>query len=105
MREVADQVVSLRSLDVQQRNAERAARSADDAYRLATRGYRSGITEYLQVLIDQTIELHQRQQVEEIRAKRFEAWALLMQALGGGLESTTEKTYQLSVTGGHKDAT
>jgi hypothetical protein len=43
--------------------------------------------------------------VEEIRAKRFEAWALLMQALGGGLESTTEKTYQLSVTGGHKDAT
>jgi NodT family efflux transporter outer membrane factor (OMF) lipoprotein len=105
MQQVADQVVSLRSLDVQQQNAERAAKSADNAYRLATRGYRSGITEYLQVLIDQTTALHQHQQVEEIRAKRFEAWALLMQALGGGLESTTEKTYQLSDTGEGKHAT
>lgn len=105
MQQVADQVVSLRSLDVQQQNAERASKSADEAYRLGLRGYRSGITEYLLVLIDQTTSLHQHQQVEEIRAKRFEAWALLMQALGGGLESTTEKAYQLSVTGSHKDAT
>jgi NodT family efflux transporter outer membrane factor (OMF) lipoprotein len=104
MQQVADQVVSLRSLDVQQQNAELAAKSADDAYRLATRGYRSGITEFLQVLIDQASELHQHQQVEEIRAKRFEAWALLMQALGGGMESTTEKSYQLSATGGDKHA-
>jgi NodT family efflux transporter outer membrane factor (OMF) lipoprotein len=102
MQQVADEVVSLRSLAVQQENAEAAAKSAEDAYRLATRGYRSGITEYLQVLIDQTTALHQHQQVEEIRAKRFEAWALLMQALGGGLESTPEKDYRVSTTeGGH----
>ncbi len=104
MQQVADQVVSLRSLDVQQQNAERAAQSADEAYRLAVRGYRSGITEYLLVLVDQTTSLRQQQQVEEIRAKRFEAWALLMQALGGGLESATEKTYQLSATGSYKHA-
>jgi NodT family efflux transporter outer membrane factor (OMF) lipoprotein len=102
MQQVADEVVSLRSLAVQQVNAEDAATSADDAYRLATRGYRSGITEYLQVLIDQTTALHQHQQVEEIRAKRFEAWAILMQALGGGLESTPAKDYRVSTTeGGH----
>jgi outer membrane protein TolC len=89
---------------VQQQNAERAAQSADEAYRLAVRGYRSGITEYLLVLVDQTTSLRQQQQVEEIRAKRFEAWALLMQALGGGLESATEKTYQLSATGSYKHA-
>jgi NodT family efflux transporter outer membrane factor (OMF) lipoprotein len=105
MQQVADQVVSLKSLQVQQRNAEHAASEADDAYRLATRGYRSGITEYLQVLVDQTTALHQHQQVETIRASRLEAWALLMQALGGGLGSTPQSAYPSAAGGADRHAT
>jgi NodT family efflux transporter outer membrane factor (OMF) lipoprotein len=104
MQQVADQVVSLRSLVVQQQNADRAASQANQAYRLAMRGYSQGITEYLEVLVDQTTALHQQQQVEMIRAKRFEAWALLMEALGGGLEATAEKAYPLPMTGVDKHA-
>jgi NodT family efflux transporter outer membrane factor (OMF) lipoprotein len=105
MQQVADQVVSLQSLQVQQRNAEHAASEADNAYRLATRGYRSGITEYLQVLVDQTTALHQHQQVETIRASRLEAWALLMQALGGGLKPTPKNAYSSSSGGTDQHAT
>jgi NodT family efflux transporter outer membrane factor (OMF) lipoprotein len=104
MQQVADQVVSLQSLAVQQQNAERAAAQANQAYRLAMRGYSRGITEYLEVLVDQTTALHQQQQVEAIRAKRFEAWALLMEALGGGLEATGEKAYPPSMAGVDKHA-
>jgi NodT family efflux transporter outer membrane factor (OMF) lipoprotein len=104
MQQVADQVVSLQSLQAQQQNAEHAAAEADDAYRLARRGYRSGITEYLQVLIDQTTALHQHQQLETVRASRLEAWALLMQALGGGLAPATEKTYSSSSGGAGRHA-
>jgi NodT family efflux transporter outer membrane factor (OMF) lipoprotein len=104
MQQVADQVVSLQSLAVQQQNAERAAAQANQAYRLAMRGYSRGITEYLEVLVDQTTSLHQQQQVEMIRAKRFEAWSLLMEALGGGLEATSEKAYPPSMAGVDKHA-
>jgi NodT family efflux transporter outer membrane factor (OMF) lipoprotein len=105
MQQVADQVVSLHSLQLQQQNAERAASEADNAYRLATRGYRNGITEYLQVLIDQATALHQHQQVEAIRASRLEAWALLMQALGGGVASTADKAYSSTAGGAGRHAT
>jgi NodT family efflux transporter outer membrane factor (OMF) lipoprotein len=104
MQQVADQVVSLRSLAAQQQNAERAAAQAERAYHLATRGYGRGITEYLEVLVDRATALHQQQQVEMIRARRFDTWAMLMEALGGGLESTGEKAYPLSARGAGKHA-
>jgi outer membrane protein TolC len=56
-------------------------------------------------LIDQTTALHEHQQVETIRASRLEAWALLMQALGGGWESTTENTFSSPTGGADRHAT
>jgi outer membrane protein TolC len=87
--EVANQVTSLQSLGVQQQHAQAATADANKAYELARRGYASGITEFLDVLVSQTSLLRQQQQLATIKAKRLEAWVLLMQALGGGLEEHT----------------
>jgi NodT family efflux transporter outer membrane factor (OMF) lipoprotein len=87
MQQVADQVVSLQSLAVEQQHVEQAVKEADKAYQLALLGYRNGITEFLNVLATQATLLRQRQQLAAIQAKRLDAWTLLMQALGGGLES------------------
>jgi NodT family efflux transporter outer membrane factor (OMF) lipoprotein len=86
LQDVANQVTSLQSLWIQQQHAEAATSDANRAYELARRGYASGITEFLDVLVSQTSLLRQQQQLATIKAKRLEAWVLLMQALGGGLE-------------------
>jgi outer membrane protein TolC len=88
MQQVADQVVSLQSLATQQDDAEKSVAEARSAFGLADRGYRSGITEFLNVLVTQATLLRQRQQLALIQARRLDAWTLLMQSLGGGLESS-----------------
>jgi NodT family efflux transporter outer membrane factor (OMF) lipoprotein len=83
---VADQVVSLQSLAQQQSQIEESLSSARQAYGFAEKGYRSGITDYLNVLNAENELLQQQQSLELTRAGRLDAWALLMQALGGGIE-------------------
>ncbi|MEO8780200.1 MAG: efflux transporter outer membrane subunit [Rhodanobacter sp.] len=83
---VADQVTSLNAFADQQASAENAVASAKRSYQLADQGYRSGVTEFLNVLAAQAQLLRQQQQLADIHAKRLDAWALLMQSLGGGIE-------------------
>lgn len=83
---VADQVTSLNAFAAQQASAEKAAASAERSYHLADQGYRSGVTEFLNVLAAQAQMLRQQQQLADIHARRMDAWALLMQSLGGGIE-------------------
>jgi NodT family efflux transporter outer membrane factor (OMF) lipoprotein len=101
MQQVADQVVSLQSLASEQQHVEQAVKEADKAYQLALLGYRNGITEFLNVLATQTTLLRQRQQLAAIQAKRLDAWSLLMQALGGGLESPSSATAPRNGGDGH----
>ena len=101
MQQVADQVVSLQSLASEQQHVEQAVKEADKAYQLALLGYRNGITEFLNVLATQTTLLRQRQQLAAIQAKRLDAWTLLMQALGGGLESPSSATAPRNGGDGH----
>ncbi|PQV44835.1 efflux transporter outer membrane subunit [Paraburkholderia sp. BL21I4N1] len=84
MQGVAIQVVSLRSLDQQQASVESTLASARRSFRLADTGYRSGITEFLNVLAAQNEQLQQEESLAQIQAKRLDAWALLMKELGGG---------------------
>ena len=88
IRGVAAQVTSLRSLDTQQASIETTLDSAHQSYRLAEAGYRSGITEFLNVLPAQTAQLAQVERLAEVQAKRLDAWALLMKELGGGFAAT-----------------
>ncbi|RUL78983.1 efflux transporter outer membrane subunit [Dyella choica] len=83
MQQVADQVTSIQSLEQQEQHVSQAVLEAEQAHRLAERGYRSGITEFMDVLATQTTLLRQQQQLAQIKARHLAAWALLMQALGG----------------------
>ncbi|AQV98157.1 fusaric acid resistance protein FusA [Cupriavidus necator] len=85
---VADEVISLQSLTRQQAGIEDALRSASQAYGLAERGYRSGFTDYLNVLATETELRRQQQSLALVQAGRLDAWARLMQALGGGFDAT-----------------
>lgn len=82
---VADQVVSLRSLETQQRDVEISLQSAREAFDYAEKGYRTGMTDYLNVLATQTELLRAQQSLAVTRAARLDAWAQLMTALGGGM--------------------
>ncbi|MGF6773736.1 NodT family efflux transporter outer membrane factor (OMF) lipoprotein [Paraburkholderia sp. GAS199] len=89
MQGVATQVVSLRSLAQQQASVENTLASARKSYQLADTGYRSGITEFLNVLAAQNTQLQQEESLAGIEAKRLDAWALLMKELGGGFAAAS----------------
>ncbi|MFM0203184.1 efflux transporter outer membrane subunit [Paraburkholderia fungorum] len=96
LKEVADQVVRIRSLDTQEDDAERSVAAARKNYDLAREGYRRGLTDYLNVLVAQSQLLHVQEGVAHIQAERLSAYASLMTALGGGLAepSDSPKTVQ-----------
>jgi NodT family efflux transporter outer membrane factor (OMF) lipoprotein len=85
MQNVAQQVTSLQSLAVQQSTVEDALVAAQQSYRLATRGFASGITEYLDVLVAQKAMLQQERDLVLVQGRRVDEWALLMRDLGGGI--------------------
>lgn len=82
--EISNQLVTLRSLDRQCSEVMRAKNLADKAYAIALRAYRGGLTDYLSVLNAQNQTLVETTRVAQIEARRLDAHALLMQALGGG---------------------
>jgi NodT family efflux transporter outer membrane factor (OMF) lipoprotein len=84
MRDVAQHALSLRALESQQASIESTLDAARTATRLAEAGYRSGISEFLNVLAAHDAQLQQEQSLAQVEAKRLDEWALLMRALGGG---------------------
>jgi NodT family efflux transporter outer membrane factor (OMF) lipoprotein len=85
LKEIADQVVRIRSLETQAKEAQRAVDIATRNYQLAREGYRRGLTDYVNVLIAQTQQLHAQEGVARVQADRLTARATLVAALGGGL--------------------
>lgn len=85
LKDVADQVVRLRSLQTQENDAERSVAAARKNYDLSKEGYRRGLTDYLNVLVAQNQLLRAQEGVARIQAQRLGAHASLMTALGGGL--------------------
>ena len=84
LQEVADRVVSLRSLQKQLERTDDALASALRAYELAEQGYRGGLVDYLDVLNAQAELLAEQRARALIVAEQFLADAGLMKALGGG---------------------
>jgi NodT family efflux transporter outer membrane factor (OMF) lipoprotein len=85
LKDVADQVVRIRSLETQENDAQRSVAAARKNYDLSKEGYRRGLTDYLNVLIAQNQLLRAEEGVARIQAQRLGAHASLMTALGGGL--------------------
>ena len=86
LREVVDQLASLRSVDAQRIELDRAVTTARQAYQLALARYRAGIGSYLQVLAAEAPLLEQQSLQANLRAQELELSINLMRALGGGFE-------------------
>lgn len=85
---VANQVVTLGSLQIQRAESRTSHELATQAYDIALQGFRAGITEYLNVLAAQNQTLVEAQREALVEARFLDAFAVLMQALGGGVPVT-----------------
>jgi NodT family efflux transporter outer membrane factor (OMF) lipoprotein len=95
-KQVSDQIVTLNSLARQQTQIDEALATAQKSDRLATEGFRRGLTDYLNVLNAQTRLLTQQQLQQQLLASRLDAYAALMSALGGGLPLEPDRAAAVS---------
>jgi NodT family efflux transporter outer membrane factor (OMF) lipoprotein len=84
VREVADQLTSIQSLVIQQREQAAAQEAAEGAYDIAVQRYRAGLGNYLNVLTAESSVLTQRRQQVDLAARALDVQAQLARALGGG---------------------
>ncbi len=84
VREVADQVASLRSIERQRIEQQAAQQAAEAALQLAVQRYRAGLGNYLLVLTAETSVLAQRRSAADLTARAVDTQLALVHALGGG---------------------
>lgn len=87
---IASQASRLKSLEAQAAETAEALRLARRAYDIASRGYRVGLTDYLNVLAAEKDLLDAEERGVSIAAERMDAHAALMQELGGGYAVRSE---------------
>jgi NodT family efflux transporter outer membrane factor (OMF) lipoprotein len=87
LREVVDQLTSLRSVNRQRGEVESALASAEEAYSLAVARYKAGIGSLLQVLTAEMAVLEQRNLRTDLESRELALSINLMRALGGGYEA------------------
>lgn len=84
LRDAADQISSLQSVNRQQAQQTKAQAAAESAYEIALQRYRAGISAQLTVLGAETAVLAQRRLAVDLRARELAAHIGLARALGGG---------------------
>ncbi|MBC5768595.1 efflux transporter outer membrane subunit [Ramlibacter sp. GTP1] len=87
IREAADQVATLQSIEKQRAEQRDAQAAAEGAYDIAVQRYRAGLGTYLNVLTAETAVLNQRRLAVDLAGRQLDAQVQLMRALGGGYES------------------
>ncbi len=90
--EVADALASLRALDREESAALAAQSSLERAFTLAELRYKSGLANYLGVLVAQDRLLAQQRLVVDVQSRRADLTVDLVRALGGGYRSKTDST-------------
>jgi NodT family efflux transporter outer membrane factor (OMF) lipoprotein len=86
LREVADELTSLQSIERQRRAQEDVTFAADAAFDLARQRYEAGLGNFLVVLTAQTNVLTQRRAATDLKARQLAGEVALNRALGGGYE-------------------
>ena len=86
LREVVDQLASMRSVQTQRTDADTALAAAEEAYNLAVTRYKAGIGSLLQVLTVETQVLEQRNLRADLHARELALSINLIRALGGGYD-------------------
>lgn len=89
VRDAADQLTSLQSVQRQQADQAKAQAAAESAYDIALQRYRAGLTGQLTVLTAETGLLNQRRLGVDLRARDLVARIGLVRALGGGYTADT----------------
>ena len=87
LREVADEVASLQSLQRQAQAQQQATSAADAAYALAVQRYEAGLGNFLVVLTAESNVLAQRRAGSELKARQLAAEVALSRSLGGGYQA------------------
>jgi outer membrane protein TolC len=90
VREAADALASLQSLEQQRREQAAAQDSAEAAYRLAVERYGAGLASQLTVLSAEGPLLTQRRLAAELQARSLETQVALLRALGGGWQPASQ---------------
>jgi NodT family efflux transporter outer membrane factor (OMF) lipoprotein len=88
VRESADQLARLRSIDRQLLDQQRSLDAAESAYSMAEQRYGAGLSTYLTVLNAETQVLGARRQRVNLLADRTSARIALVVALGGSFQET-----------------
>jgi NodT family efflux transporter outer membrane factor (OMF) lipoprotein len=88
VKDVADQIASIRSILRQQGEEALALEKTEQAYALARQRYEAGLGNYLTVLTAETIVLQQRRADAELKARVLDTNVQLVRALGGGFVAT-----------------
>jgi NodT family efflux transporter outer membrane factor (OMF) lipoprotein len=86
--QVEDNLATLRVLSDELAQQADAVTSAERSLRLATARYRAGIDPYLNVIAAQTTLLVNQQTAVDLRAQQMTATVQLIEALGGGWDSS-----------------
>jgi len=87
MSDVATQVSSIRSIDNEMSDAQRALDASTEAYRLAVIRYKAGLSPQLQVLTADSNRLAAEQTLTNLKMKRRDLQLALIRALGGGFDA------------------
>jgi len=96
LREAADAVHSLQSLDARLRPTQAALASGEKAYGLARRRYEEGLADYQSVLLAEDAVLQIRRAETSLRTRGVLLDIALIKALGGGFESDLQLQAQVA---------
>jgi NodT family efflux transporter outer membrane factor (OMF) lipoprotein len=88
LNDVATQITSIRSIDKQQGDAQRALDASTKAYQLAVIRYKAGLSPQLQVLTADDNRLAAEQAVTNLKMHRRDLQISLVKSLGGGFDAT-----------------
>ena len=92
--QVEDQLAALRILEQEAQQQAGAVQYAERSLQLANAQYQGGITTYLQVITAQAIALQNEVAQVQLKTRRMTASVSLIQALGGGWDSSKLPTPQ-----------
>ena len=91
--QVEDQLSSLRILEQEQSAQAEARKAAQEAVDIAMAQYRAGTADYLAVIVLQAALLQAERQEIDILTRRLTASVLLIEALGGGWDTSQLPSY------------
>jgi outer membrane protein TolC len=88
LQQVEDNLAALRVLSDENDKLQQTIQSADRALTISSAQYRAGTTSYLTVITAQATLLASQRSAIQLLSRRLTASVLLVQALGGGWDST-----------------